>query len=213
MDKINPFEFWENQQILKTTLVNYVQRCVGQQAERRGEPAPTDGDGKARLDPNALTICFARRFASYKRGDLLLRDLDRLDRLVNNPGRPVQIICAGKAHPKDEPGKRLIQRVFQATRDPRFAGKIVFLEDHDMSVGRHLVQGADVWLNTPRRPLEAAAPAGRRSSSTAGSTSRCWTAGGPKPTTGTTASPSAAPPSTPTRSGRTRSTPTPCSTC
>jgi glycogen phosphorylase len=162
VEKIDAFEFWENQQILKTNLVNYVRRCVEEQARRRGEPTPADGDDKAGLDPNALTICFARRFATYKRGDLLLRDMDRLDRLMNNPGRPVQIICAGKAHPKDDAGKRLIQRVFQATRDGRFAGKLVFLEDHDMSVGRHLVQGADVWLNTPRRPLEACGTSGQK---------------------------------------------------
>ena len=116
----------------------------------------------ARLDPNALTIGIARRFAVYRRMDLLFRDPARLDRLVNNPQRKVQFIFAGKAHPQDETGKYLIQTVFRFTRDPRFIGKVVFLENYDINVARHLVQGVDAWLNTPRRPLEASGTSGQK---------------------------------------------------
>ncbi len=116
----------------------------------------------ARLDPNALTIGIARRFAAYKRLDLLFRDPARLDRLVNDPQRKVQFIFAGKAHPQDEKGKYLIQTVFRFTRDPRFVGKVVFLENYDINVARHLVQGVDGWLNTPRRPLEASGTSGQK---------------------------------------------------
>jgi starch phosphorylase len=94
--------------------------------------------------------------------DLLLRDPDRLDRLINNPTRPVQVIFSGKAHPADEEGKRLIQAVFKMSRDPRYVGKIVFIEDYDISVSRRLVQGVDLWLNTPRRPLEACGTSGMK---------------------------------------------------
>jgi starch phosphorylase len=117
---------------------------------------------RAKLDPNALTIGIARRFAVYKRMDLLFRDPTRLDRLVNNPQRKVQFIFAGKAHPQDERGKYLIQTVFRFTRDPRFVGKVVFIENYDINVARHLVQGVDAWLNTPRRPLEASGTSGQK---------------------------------------------------
>ena len=161
IDSLSDVEFWEQHQILKANLADYVDRCLSRQAERRGAP-PGDGKARPRLDPNALTIGFARRFAQYKRGDLLLRDLDRLARIVGDPRRPVQFIFAGKAHPRDEPGKRLIQHVCRIACDPAFAGKIVFIEDHDINVGRHLVQGADVWLNLPRRPLEACGTSGMK---------------------------------------------------
>ncbi len=157
VEAIDDAEFWEQHQILKLRLVNYVRRCVRRQSERRGA-----SQVELQLDPSVLTIGFARRFAAYKRADLLLSDLDRLDRLVNNPDRPVQVIYAGKAHPDDEGGKSLIQKVFQVSRDPRFLGKIVFVEDHDINVGRHLVQGADLWLNTPRRPFEACGTSGQK---------------------------------------------------
>ncbi len=100
--------------------------------------------------------------ATYKRAGLLVRDLDRLDRLVNNPDTPVRLIIAGKAHPADEPAKELLQRVFQVTRDPRFAGRVVFIEGYDINVARHLVQGVDLWLNTPLRPHEACGTSGQK---------------------------------------------------
>jgi len=156
--EIDDAEFWEEHEILKVRLVNYVRRCVSRQAERGGA-LPADA---LRLDPSALTIGLARRFTAYKRADLLLGDLNRLDRLVNNPQRPVQILYAGKAHPADQEGKRLIQTVIRVSRDPRFAGRIVFIGGHDINVSRHLVQGVDLWLNTPRRPLEACGTSGQK---------------------------------------------------
>jgi starch phosphorylase len=114
------------------------------------------------LDPEALTLGFARRFATYKRADLLLRDPDRLARLLNNPARPVQLIYAGKAHPQDDGGKALAQRIAQLEDDPRFGGRVVFVENYSMLVGRQLVQGVDAWLNTPRRPLEACGTSGEK---------------------------------------------------
>jgi starch phosphorylase len=114
------------------------------------------------LDPDALTIGFARRFATYKRANLLLHDLESLASLLNHPQMPVQLIFAGKAHPLDSPGKTVLQDVARLTRDPRFLGKIVFIEDYDIDVGRSLVQGVDVWLNTPRRPLEACGTSGQK---------------------------------------------------
>ena len=113
------------------------------------------------LDPNILTIGFARRFATYKRADLVLGDLERLYALISDPDRPIQIIYAGKAHPADEPGKALIRKIANLRHDGRFAGRIVFVEDYDINVSRHLIQGVDVWLNNPRRPLEASGTSGQ----------------------------------------------------
>ncbi len=105
---------------------------------------------------------FARRFATYKRATLLFSDIDRLAAIVNNPRRPVQFLFAGKAHPKDEPGKTLIRRIAQLRDDPRFATRIAFIEDYDINVCRHMVQGVDVWLNNPRRPFEASGTSGQK---------------------------------------------------
>ena len=114
------------------------------------------------LNLDALTIGFARRFATYKRANLVLRDIELLASLVNDPQRPIQFVFAGKAHPLDGPGKEILQEISRLMRDPRFAGKILFVEDYDINVGRHLVQGVDVWLNTPRRPLEASGTSGQK---------------------------------------------------
>jgi starch phosphorylase len=114
------------------------------------------------FDPNALTIGFARRFATYKRADLFFRVLDPLAELMSDSQRPVQFIFAGKAHPADEPGKQLIKKIETLRHDRRFAGRIVFIEDYDINVARHLVQGVDVWLNTPRRPKEASGTSGMK---------------------------------------------------
>jgi starch phosphorylase len=116
------------------------------------------------LDPYKLTIGFARRFSTYKRGSLVMRDVDRLLRVVNNPQMPVQIIFAGKAHPMDEPGKRVIQEVYRQLKRAEFAGRVAFLEDYDINLARHLVQGVDVWMNNPRRPLEASGTSGMKAS-------------------------------------------------
>ena len=114
------------------------------------------------LDPNILTIGFARRFATYKRADLILHDADRIAAMLNDPQRPIQIIFAGKAHPADEGGKQLIQKIANLRHDPRFASRVVFIEDYDINVCRHLIQGVDVWLNNPRRPLEASGTSGQK---------------------------------------------------
>jgi starch phosphorylase len=125
-------------------------------------------DEGTRLDPRALTITFARRFATYKRAALLLTDLDRLARIVGDPDRPVQIIFAGKAHPRDEGGKQLLHQVFAAGRRPEFLGRICFVENYDVELARHLVQGSDVWLNVPRRPLEASGTSGMKAAANGG---------------------------------------------
>jgi starch phosphorylase len=114
------------------------------------------------INPYALTIGFARRFATYKRASLVLRDVDRLLHIVNRPNMPVQILFAGKAHPADEPGKQLIQQVYRTVKKAETGGRIVFLEDYDMNLARYLVQGVDVWMNTPRRPLEASGTSGMK---------------------------------------------------
>jgi starch phosphorylase len=114
------------------------------------------------LDPYKLTIGFARRFSTYKRGSLVMRDVDRLLKIVNNPAAPVQIIFAGKSHPMDEPGKRVIQEVYRQLKRAEFAGRIAFLEDYDINLARYLVQGVDVWMNNPRRPLEASGTSGMK---------------------------------------------------
>jgi starch phosphorylase len=118
----------------------------------------------ALLDPASLTIGFARRFAEYKRPDLIFRDHERLARILNAPRRPVQIVLAGKAHPADEPGKRALQRVYTHAMDPRFGGRVAFVEDYDLHVAHLLVQGCDVWLNNPREPLEASGTSGMKAS-------------------------------------------------
>jgi alpha-glucan phosphorylase-like protein len=114
------------------------------------------------LDEKALTIGFARRFATYKRASLLFRDLDRLERIVNNPERPVQFIYAGKAHPNDGGGQDLIKRVYEISQMPRFTGKVIFLENYDIEMAKYLVRGVDIWLNTPTRPLEASGTSGEK---------------------------------------------------
>jgi starch phosphorylase len=138
---------WRVHRVAKDELLHYVRR--------------SRGVGHA-LDPDALTIGFARRFATYKRADLLFSDPERLARLVADPERPLQVLLAGKAHPADEGGKRLIQKIAAFTRDERAAERVIFLEDYEMTLARCLVQGADVWLNTPRRPFEASGTSGMK---------------------------------------------------
>jgi glycogen phosphorylase len=151
-------ELWEVHQVLKARLFTFVRRRLAERRLRLGLPEPE----REPLAADALTLGFARRFATYKRADILFHDVDRLDRLVNDPRRPLQIIFAGKAHPRDTGGKALAQRVANLERDPRFAGRIVFVENYSMHVGRQLVQGVDGWLNIPRRPLEACGTSGQK---------------------------------------------------
>ncbi|HYL05392.1 MAG TPA: alpha-glucan family phosphorylase [Thermoanaerobaculia bacterium] len=151
-------ELWEVHLVLKAQLVAFVRRRLADRRRRLGLPEPPEPP----LDPEALTLGFARRFATYKRADLLLHDLDRLARLVGDPAHPVQIVYAGKAHPQDDGGKELARKIARLEEDPRFAGRVVFLENYAMLMGRQLVQGVDAWLNTPRRPLEACGTSGQK---------------------------------------------------
>jgi starch phosphorylase len=160
--KADPGELWETHYSLKNMLLQFVRRRVSRQCRRRGESDEAVERARNLLDPNVLTIGFARRFATYKRADLILSDIERLSRLLNDPQRPIQIIFAGKAHPADEPGKRLIKSIANLRHDPRFANRIVFVEDYDINVCRHMIQGVDVWLNNPRRPLEASGTSGQK---------------------------------------------------
>ena len=160
--EIDPGELWETHHALKNLLLAFVRRRISRQCRRRGESDEAVEAARNILDPNILTLGFARRFATYKRAAMILSDLDRLTAMVNDPERPVQIIFAGKAHPADEPGKQLIQRIANLRHDPRFAGRIAFVEDYDINVCRHLIQGVDVWLNNPRRPLEASGTSGQK---------------------------------------------------
>jgi glycogen phosphorylase len=143
-------------------MLTFVRRRVSRQCRRRGESEEVVEAGRNILDPNALTIGFGRRFATYKRANILLRDEERLLALLNDKERPIQVVFAGKAHPADEPGKQLIQRIANARRDGRFNNRIVFVEDYDINVCRHLIQGVDVWLNNPRRPQEASGTSGQK---------------------------------------------------
>jgi starch phosphorylase len=152
-------ELWRIHSQLKRDMVDFVRVRQARWHERTGVPAPP-----YTLDPEALTLGFARRFATYKRATLIFSNVDYLASLMASPGRPVQIIFAGKAHPKDDPGKKFIQQVHWAARHAGFEGKIVFLEEYDMNVARYLVRGVDVWLNTPRRPYEASGTSGMKAS-------------------------------------------------
>ncbi len=158
LDTLPDAELWEVHQVLKSRMLGYVRRRDAARRERLGLPAPARGI----LDPDALTLGFARRFATYKRADILLRRPERLEALVSDPDRPVQLVFSGKAHPRDEPGKRVAQRLASLERDVRFAGRIVFVENYSMHVARQLVPGVDAWLNTPRRPLEACGTSGMK---------------------------------------------------
>lgn len=162
IDTIPDHELWETRQYLKRKLLTFANERVRQQwLNGKVHPVQVVAGGVL-LEPNTLTIGFARRFATYKRAYLILRNYERLLSIINNPDRPVQFIFAGKAHPADEPGKLLIQQVYRAVKDAKSGGRLVFLEDYDMNVARHMVQGVDVWLNTPRRPNEASGTSGMK---------------------------------------------------
>jgi glycogen phosphorylase len=159
---VDPGELWETHNALKSRLLEFVRRRVSRQSRRRNEDPAIIEAARTILDPNALTIGFARRFATYKRADLFLQQFEHMAEIVDDANRPVQFVFAGKAHPADEPGKKLIQRIANLRHDPRFAGRVVFIEDYDINVARHMVQGVDVWLNNPRRPLEASGTSGQK---------------------------------------------------
>ncbi len=162
IENVDDGELWETHLNLKSQLIEFVRRRAVDQAARRGESREVLQRLERVLSPDALTIGFARRFATYKRANLILTDIEKLASMVNDPNRPVQFVFAGKAHPLDEPGKRVLQQIAELMRDPQFRDKFVFVEDYDINVGRHFVQGVDVWLNNPRRPLEASGTSGQK---------------------------------------------------
>ena len=160
--KIDDAELWQERMVLKNRLINHIRK-------RYSDPAQVCYDSPRQMvrvaesiRPDVLTIGFARRFATYKRAHLLFTNLERLSALVNNKERPVQFIFAGKAHPHDIPGQDLIKRIVEVSKMPEFLGKIVFLQNYDMELARRMVQGVDVWLNTPTRPLEASGTSGEK---------------------------------------------------
>jgi starch phosphorylase len=162
IDEAPARELWDRHERLRAELVHWVRaRLASQFARQNAGPSEVSRAVEA-LDPKTLTIGFARRFAEYKRATLLLRDPDRLIRLVNDPHRPVQFIFAGKAHPSDNGGKELLRYLVELSKRDEVRGRIVVLEDYDIGVARRMVQGVDVWLNTPRRPLEASGTSGMK---------------------------------------------------
>jgi glycogen phosphorylase len=155
-------ELWRTHERRRERLVAFARRRLKAQLKRRGAPPAEIARAEEVLDPEALTIGFARRFATYKRGTLIFRNLERLAATLNNKDRPVQLVFSGKAHPRDHGGKELIAEILHIARRPEFRRRIVFLEDYDINVARYLVQGVDVWLNNPRRPLEASGTSGMK---------------------------------------------------
>ncbi|MDQ7034654.1 MAG: alpha-glucan family phosphorylase [Anaerolineae bacterium] len=162
IDNIPDAELWRTHERRRERLVAFCRTRLKQQLIRRGASQSEIELADEVLNPDALTIGFARRFATYKRATLIFRDLDRLDRIVNNPERPIQFIFAGKAHPHDNGGKELIRRIVEVARMPEFRHAIVFLENYDMNVARYMLQGSDIWLNNPRRPKEASGTSGMK---------------------------------------------------
>jgi phosphorylase/glycogen(starch) synthase len=155
-------KIWGIRQILRKNLIDYVKNQFKKSWIRRYEDPRRMVEIIDTIDENALTIGFARRFATYKRAHLLFSDLDQLSKLLNNPERPVQFIFAGKAHPADKAGQDLIKYIVEISHRPEFAGKIIFLENYDIELGKRLVKGVDVWMNTPTRPLEASGTSGEK---------------------------------------------------
>jgi len=160
-------ELWRTHERRRERLVAWTRRRVREQRMRRGAPQAEIDAAAEILDPDTLTIGFARRFATYKRATLILRDMDRLRRILTDQARPVQLIFAGKAHPKDDAGKELIRKITELSRDTTLGRHVVFLEDYDMAVARSMVQGVDVWLNTPLRPNEASGTSGMKAAANA----------------------------------------------
>ena len=162
IDQIYNEELWRAHEMNRSRLISTCRKLMKQQYERRNAPKAMMEEIETVLDHDTLTIGFARRFATYKRGDLLLRDPERFESIITSKDHPVQFIVAGKAHPKDQEGKALIQRIVEFARHSGIRHRIIFLENYDPHIARHLLQGADVWLNTPRRPFEACGTSGMK---------------------------------------------------
>jgi starch phosphorylase len=162
LERIHSANLWEAHVRQKRELAHFARGRLRSQFARHGEAPSVLAELEAALDPDVLTIGFARRFATYKRAGLLFSDIDRLARMLWHESRPIQVVFAGKAHPADRPGQRVIQEIFQRSRSSQLRGRVYILENYDMRVGRFLVQGVDVWLNNPRRPLEASGTSGMK---------------------------------------------------
>ncbi len=155
-------EIWEIRRKLRLRLINYIKQRFSNNWVKRHENPKIVTEIMGKLNPNSLTIGFARRFATYKRAHLLFRNLERLSKIVNNPQRPVQFIFAGKAHPADKAGQDLIKNIVEISKLPEFRGKILFVQNYDINLAKMLLQGVDVWMNTPTRPLEASGTSGEK---------------------------------------------------
>ena len=162
INRIPDLELWRTHERRRERLVAFARRKLQEQLQRWGAKKIEIQAASEALNPQALTIGFARRFATYKRGDLILKDPTRLANILNDPTHPVQIIFAGKAHPQDQSGKEVIKNINHLARQPEFSQRIVFIEDYDLNVARYLVQGSDIWLNNPLRPLEACGTSGMK---------------------------------------------------
>jgi starch phosphorylase len=162
VEAIPDHEVWGAHLVQKRRLIDRLRDSALGQLARHGRPPDALREVERLLDPDVLTIGFARRFATYKRADLLLADEERLRSLVGASERPIQLIFAGKAHPTDRPGQDLIRRIHQASRSAGLQGRMIFVENYDLRIARHLVQGVDLWLNTPRRPQEASGTSGMK---------------------------------------------------
>ncbi len=162
LERVPDTDLWDAHLRQKRELAIFVRGRLRSQFARHGEAPSVLAELEQALDAGVMTIGFARRFATYKRAGLLFTDIDRLARLLWDADRPVQIVFAGKAHPADRPGQKVIQEIFQRSRSPQLRGRVFILEDYDIRVGRYLVQGVDVWLNNPRRPLEASGTSGMK---------------------------------------------------
>lgn len=164
IDQVPAEELWHTHERRRERLVAFARRRLKEQLRKRGASPHEIDQAEEILNPDALTIGFARRFATYKRGNLILRHKDRLKKLLTSKERPVQFVFAGKAHPKDGEGKDIIRQIIHFSRDPEIRNHMVFIEDYDLTVARYMVQGVDVWLNNPRRPLEASGTSGMKAS-------------------------------------------------
>ncbi|HLA44058.1 MAG TPA: alpha-glucan family phosphorylase, partial [Aggregatilineales bacterium] len=162
VERIPDGELWRTHERRRERLVSFARERLRIQLINRGFAQREIAEADEVLNPEALTIGFARRFATYKRSTLIFRDIDRLISIVNNPDRPVQFVFAGKAHPHDQPGKELIKEIIELASRPELRNSIVFLENYDMTIARYMVQGVDIWLNTPRRPKEASGTSGMK---------------------------------------------------
>ena len=155
-------EIWKMKQALRAKTISYIKQRFTNSWIKRNDNPKLISEVLGKLNPDALTIGFARRFATYKRAHLLFRNLDRLSKLVNNPARPIQFIFAGKAHPADKAGQDLIKYIVDISKRPEFAGKILFVQNYDMNLAKMMLQGVDIWMNTPTRPLEASGTSGEK---------------------------------------------------